>query len=206
MGYWNALIDAIGLLKDLSILEKLSSKLINKPDVAAEKLALVLSELAKSYQALDDALVNLATLSFNDQDDINEAREYLLKAQGGRIAAEIGGAKGHCHKIWNNYERYLKGWFSRVLDKKEADDLEELFNNLRGLDTVFVGSMDHLSNQAQTTADNLLSLIDNGRVKEAKSIVKDMAQELSDPRKALSQGMVTLWKLQANFTEISGAV
>ena len=164
MGYWDALKEAISLLKDLSILEKVASKLINKPDTVAEKLSVVLSELVKSYQALDDALSISHHSPLIAKTTINESRRYLLEAQGGRIAASIGEARGHCHKIWNNYERYLRGWFSRVLDQKEASELENLFNKLREFDTSFVCAMETLSSEAQNTADNLLVLVDGDKL------------------------------------------
>lgn len=119
-----ALKEAIGLLKDLSVLEKVAKKLVNNPDAISEKISVALSELAISYQAVYDALVNLALLSFKKQEDLDETRKYLLEAQGGRIAAKIGEARDHCERIWNNYERYLRGWFSRVLNKNESSQLK----------------------------------------------------------------------------------
>ena len=63
------------------------------------KLVVVLNELGKSYQMLDDALVNMATLSFHSQQEIEDMRRYSLKVQGGRVGVELAKARGHCQKI-----------------------------------------------------------------------------------------------------------
>lgn len=66
--------------------------------------------------------------------------------------------------------------------------------------------MENLSNETQNTADKLLVLVDNNNLDKAKREVKQLAKEFREPRKALSEGMVKLWELQADFTVLSGAV
>ncbi len=202
MNYVTALKEVIDLLDALKILEKVKAKLLNNPDAAAGKLSGVLNELAKSYQTLDDAMVSMAMLSFRSEEEFKDALRDLLKLGGGRVRAEIAEARGHCAKIWNIYERDLHGWFSRVLNREETSKLEELFERLHGFDTEFIWAIEQISDDLERIANELLQLVYQNKHAEAQEKVKTLAAELSEPRKALSEGMVRLWNLQAFFIEV----
>lgn len=206
MSFSTVLNPLITVLSSLSGLEQVKSKLKKNPDIAGEKLLIVLSELGKSYQALDDSLLGLVTLSFDDEENMREAQRFLMDMQSGRLRIAVEAARGHCHTISNIYQRYLSKWFSRVLNRSEAAELEHLFRQLDEFDSLFIGSLERLYRQLDETVDQLLKDLKTGRIHDARSRVKKLANDLRDPRRDLASGLAMLWTLQGEFTELSGAV
>lgn len=197
--------NGIDVLEKLGVLEKLSLKLINNPDKAAKHLNLALAELDTGYSALHDEMIELGTLSFAPKSR-KDTHKRLLRIKDGRIADEVNSVRGSCTRIWNIYQMFLSGWFSRVLVPREADDLHSLFVVLASMDSRFINAVDILSSKAQQFAVEVLTHLDNGDALAAESLVKGFEKELAPMREQLTNSMKQLWKLQDKFIEVGRVV
>jgi hypothetical protein len=63
---------------------------------------------SQSYRAIDDAIIKLSTLSFDNDSAMKESKMFLLKVQGGRLKTELKDARLHCTEIEAIYNRKVK--------------------------------------------------------------------------------------------------
>jgi hypothetical protein len=68
---------AIDVLERLGVLEKTRNELMNNWGPAGKYLEVVLSEIEKSYEVLDNELVKVATLAFDSPGEKTAATKYL---------------------------------------------------------------------------------------------------------------------------------
>ncbi len=73
---FGTLLDIVG---KLGILGAVKDKLLHHPDPASDKLVQVLSEIKKTYLALDTAITKYLSLSFDDPNDLYEERKALIE-------------------------------------------------------------------------------------------------------------------------------
>jgi hypothetical protein len=105
----------LDLADKLDIIQTVKAKLLRQPDPAADKLVAVLGELSKIYGACEAELRRYLSLSFDPAARLKEERDVLLTLESGQLRLRASEARGHCHKIWNIYQRYLERWFHAVL-------------------------------------------------------------------------------------------
>jgi hypothetical protein len=201
-----SLSKGIDLLKETGVLEKVKNKLVSNPDAAASKLALVLSALGGTYQIVDDTLVQFAAMSFEDHAARRDALELLNKARGGRLKAAMMEARAHCHKIWYIYERYLKGWFSKVLHKQEQEDIEDLFIKLSRSDESWVDMLANIATNLQRASDEMISALEYDDVARAVALQLSLKQGFRTQQSRLSEGLVEFQKLKQGFTALTGGI
>lgn len=200
-------ISIINLTKDLGILDAVRFKLVQQKDPAAEKLADVLDELAKMVGALDDEIVRYLGLYFGSDESIIQGRIVLLGMEVGQSYVRVNEARGHCHKIKNIYDKYLKRWFAEVFKNgPEPEQLETLFDHLTYGDSIMIGAMEQLSGWLQAEAEAVLELVEKGDIPGANQRIAQARKAARDGRKELFKAIVQLRGLQADFIAAAGTL
>lgn len=187
-------------------IEAVKGKLLRQPDPAADKLVAVLNELSKIYVACDAELLRYLSLSFDPAGDIAIERLTLLTLEGGQLLLRTNEARGHCHKIWNIYERYLQRWFHTVLAPDEASKMKELFERLSYGDSQMELAINELANWLTHEAQATLDLVDAGKYEEANQRIKAARKEVQGTRAAIQKAMSQLLHLQGDFIAMSKTV
>ena len=197
----------LDLLDKTGILGRVKNKLLDNPDVAAAKLALVLTELSRTYQIVDDTIVSFASLTFDDADAVSESLGVLYKARGGGLETAMMDARAHCHKIWYIYDRYLRGWFSRALrNRQDEDELFELFSRLSGADGSWVDMLASVARDMQQTSDDMLTRLDSGDIAGARALQRDVLKEFRTLQTRLGKGLVDIQQLKQDFSALTGGM
>ena len=197
--------EGIDVLDKLGALDRVILKLKSNPDKAAGRLNQALGELKLGYTALHNEMVALGGLSW-EPEDLAETRDRLRALRSGQLKVELARMKGSCTLINNIYQRYLRGWFDRVLTSAESTSLENLFMDLATMDGRFIGSADALSDVAQHHATEALRLLDAGDMAGAAILTLELDARLVPMIGQLSSHMARMWEMQAEFMGISGAV
>ena len=197
-------MDFISLANDLGIIQGVRNKLVQQKDPAAEKLADVLGELAKMVGALDDEIVRYLGLYFGSDESVIQGRIVLLGTEVGQSYLRVNEARGHCHKIKNIYDKYLKRWFAEVLNKSEQDQFETLFDHLTNADSIMIGAMEQLSGWLQAESEAVLDLIELGDLSGANQRIAQARKTVRPHREGLIKAMVQLRGLQADFIAAAG--
>jgi hypothetical protein len=196
----------VDLADKLGFIQAVKDKLLRQPDAAADSLVVVLGELSKVYGACDAELLRYLSLSFDPTERNTDERAVLLTLESGQLWTRTSEARGHCHKIWNIYQRDLQRWFSSVLAPDEASKMKELFERLSYADSqmeMAIGKLTHwLTNRAQETLD----LVDAGKQDEANQRIKAARKEVLPARQAINKAMNGMLQLQAEFIQMSGTV
>ncbi|HMQ34483.1 MAG TPA: hypothetical protein PKD53_27350 [Chloroflexaceae bacterium] len=195
----------INLARDLNLIEQVRWKLVRQNEPAAAKLAEVLDELAKMVGALDAEIVRYLSLSFNPE-TVVAGRAVLLGLEAGQSMVRMGEARGHCHKIANIYEKYLKRWFHDVLDPGEAQQIDWLFGNLSTADSMMLGAMDGVTRWLRDEAQQTLDMVDLDNFSGANQRIRDARMLVRDARVQLTEAMGSLRAMQAEFIAVARAV
>ena len=192
----------------LGAIEAVKRKLVKQPDPAAAKLVTVLEELSKVYGVLDEELTSYLALFFDDSDLKQLAREQaaLARLSGGAIRARMGEARARCAKIWNIYQRYLTPWFDRVLNRAESEQLGSLFRELSEIDSHIVDAIDDVANWLTAEALATSDLVAQNDLMAANERIAAGIREVRPLRERISEAMLQIRKLEAEFIEASGAV
>lgn len=199
----------VNLADKLGIITAVKDKLIRRPGDALDKLVTVLEELAKVFEALNSETSKYLSVTFYDEQGFKERAEEratLVELEGGQISARMARARGHCKKIMNIYDNYLKKWFHEVLSPEESEDMRKLFESLAESDAEMIAAIDELSTWLSQQAEDTLTLVDNGEFDKADDKVKMARTEILNKRKSIAKAMSTLFELQSEFIGISGAV
>lgn len=197
---------SVGLLDQVGILGKVKNKLVNNPDVAAAKLTLVLTALAKTYQIVDDTLVEFASMSFEDVEARRDALEFLNKGRGGRLENTMMEALAHCHKIGKIYDRYLQGWFSTALNKQEQEEIRDLFERFRYADGKWVSMLSAVARELQKKSEDMISRLEAQDIAGARAVQQGVLKSFRDTQTRVGKGLVELRKLQQEFSTITGGI
>jgi hypothetical protein len=198
----------IGLVDKLGIMNAVKDKLIKRPDPAADKLITALEELAKVFGALNSEISTYLSVAFYEGQGFKERaqeRAHLVELEGDQIKARMARAKGHCKKITNIYDKYLTTWFDRVLSRDESQKMRELYWALAESDDYMIDAIDETSSWLSQQAEETLNLVDDDKFPAAADKVKRARAEVLPKRKAISEALTTLFKLQSEFIVISGA-
>jgi hypothetical protein len=196
----------VDLADQLGIIQAVKTKLLRQPDAAADSLVVVLGELSKIYGACDAELLRYLSLSFDPAGGMAGERAVLLTLEGGQLLTRTGEARGHCHKIWNIYQRDLQRWFNDVLAPDEASSMEQLFRRLSYADSQMESAIRDLTTWLTDQAQGTLDLVDAGKHDEANQRVRAARKEVLPTRQAISKAMNGLLQMQAEFIQMSKTV
>jgi hypothetical protein len=181
--------------------------LLGQPDEAAEKMAWVLDEIAKIYVFIESETVNYLSLVFlADGTNLIQGRRALLALESGALEIKGHEARGHCHKIHNVYEKYLRRWFKEVLSSQEADQMRQIFDLLGNMDDFMVGALQKVSAWLTSEAEATLNEVEAGNYPAANSRIRDARQQTLQVRRELTRALGQLRALQAEFIAASKTV
>jgi hypothetical protein len=200
-----ALSQGITVLEKVGLLEKIKNKLVSNPDAAAAKLAGVLNEIGKTYEVVDDAVVQFASMSFEDEVACASSLALLHMIRGGRLTRRMMDAKAHCSNVGAIYHRYLTGWFSDALNPQEQTDQQNLFLELQNADDHWVQMLSKVAKELEKVSKTMISYLKSGRIHDAERLREDVLKQLMDSQNRLSNGIVKLQSLKIAFFNISGA-
>jgi hypothetical protein len=199
--------DLADIADRLGILQAVKRRLVSQPDPAAAKLNTALDEIHKIYLVLDGEITSYLSLWLDPSSDrFAEDRRTLQGLEGGALRARMGKAKTACSKIGNIYDRYLRGWFSRVASPDEAQVLEQLFQDLRHIDGEMLRAIDATAEWLERTAQETLDLVQAGKFEGAQQRVDVARREIRQARQDMSRSIQVLLDLQSGFVATSGAV
>jgi len=197
--------DLVDISDKLGIIQVVKSKLVNQPDKAASHLLAALEEILKIYLVFESEITKYLALTL-EPDEIGEERATLLDLESGKIVARMGAARGHCGKIFNIYDRYLRAWLKRILDPDENAMMEQLFNQMSLTDSIMLDVIDEVSNWLATEAEETLNLIDAGDVQAAQQRIRAARITVTPARRAIAGAMRKIRDIEADFIEASKAV
>jgi hypothetical protein len=201
----NAISQTVTSLDNLVTLAK--SKLLNNPGEASIKLAEVLEELSKILDFIERETVRYLEIIFlPDKSNFISCRSALLSFESGYISIKGYEARGHCHKISNIYEKYLNHWFSKVLDRSEAESFKIFFDNMNSGDFDMVHSIQSLTDSLKDESKEILDLIDDDKLEDANYKLKAARKVLQQTRRSIVDSLARLKLLQASFIASSQIV
>jgi len=191
--------------KGIGILAKLVSKLKGNPDLAAQKLAQALNEIAKTLQVVDNAASEFLSLGI-DTDALEKNSKLLLEIEGGKLKAEVERGRGHCHVIHDIYWKYLDKWFKKTFKKAEYSAVQKVFVRLGDADSDLFQQLEEVASKLEKEAGEVLKLVQNNEKANAKTRVLAAIAPLRPLRKTVARTMQTLYSLQGRFVDIVAAV
>lgn len=199
-----AAADLTDVADRLGILQAVKRRLISQPDPAAEKLETVLDEIQKIYNALEGEILRyLGLLLDKESDRYQQDLETLRELESGTLTVRMRKAKTACYKIDSVYDRYLRGWFSRVIAPGETELLRNLFRDLGDIDGQAILAIDEVANWLVGKAKATLTLVDADQLEEAQRLLSTARQEIHPTRQSMNRAVGTLLDLQADFVKAS---
>ena len=130
--------------------------------------------------------------------ELADEKSTLLELEGGKIAARMNAARGHCIRIDNIFNRYLSPWFKRILQPDEVSMMGNLFTQLSSTDGMMLEAIDNVSNVV-TASQSILDLVDQEKFWKPNS-VSPMLDELYSRREGpLPLPCVVFTISRANF-------
>ena len=199
--------ELVTIAEKVGAIEAVKGKLLSQPDPAAEKLIIALEEIYKIYLSLEEALTSYLSVWLDPENpELPKAKAILIGLEGGETQARMEKSRGSCSKITNIYERYLRGWFSRVLDNTEAEQLRALFREMADFDSYMVDAIVAVSKWLTLQASETLELLGAGDMSAAQRQVDAARRAILPDRRQISRVIGDLLRLQAEFTEVSGSL
>lgn len=190
--------------KAVGIIANVVGKLKAQPDIAAQKLAQALREVAKTLQVVENTTSEFLSLGIDDG-ALAKGSKLLLEISGGSLTTEVARGRGHCHVIGNIYWTHLDKWFARVLKKtNDYESIKLVFEELGNADGNLFYDLEQLAETLEKEADEILDLVVKGQEKEARSRVLSALPALQPLRKTMSKTMQSLYTMQREFIEITG--
>lgn len=91
----------------------------------------------------------------------------------------------------------------RILDSDEQRMMSQLFRQLDEFDGVMVRAIEELTDWLTTKARETLDLVNGGKCQEANEFIKVKRKEIQPTRVMISERIQDLYRLQADFINIS---
>ena len=191
--------------KAVGIVAKLVGKLQAKPDLAAQKLGQALGEVAKTLQVVDNAASQFLSLGI-DEGALGKNSRLLLDIDAGGLSTEVKRGRGHCHVIGEIYWKYLDKWFERAFDGNEYASVRRVFQDLGNADRDLFDDLEKVAGTLEAEARVALDFVVQGEEANARTRVLSALPALRPLRKTISKTMQTLYSMQSEFVDITGAV
>jgi hypothetical protein len=204
--------DLVDVADKLGVIQAVKRKLVAQPDPALDKLVIALEEVSKIYDVLQSEIKGILSLYFDPSQtpaaakSRAEERKALIALEGGELAVRMRRAKGHSGKIQNIYDKYLSPWFGRILTPDENHSMFQFFHFFHGVDLEMVNRIEQVADSLSQNAVAIADMVDGDRFDEANRRIKDLRNELRPTRRQIAEVMKVLFDLEAEFTEVSGAV
>lgn len=191
------------ILEKLGMIDKLLLKLKNDPHLAHDKLRVVLLEIRKTCEAIANTINEIDILSFEDA-DLSDTRHQVKKMVDGPLIIDLQIAKGSCARIGHIYRTYLSGWFSQVLNEKEATELKSIFDDLSNMDGHVLKLTEKLYFQTLELARFISQSLEEQRVIEAKKGATAFTQAYRPYLSKLNNWLAFMYSLDAKLIKTTG--
>ena len=190
--------------KGLGLISKYLDKFKSHPDVAAQKLAQALEEIAKTYQVVDTAFSAYLSLGIDDG-ALEKNSKPLLAIEGGALNIDVERGRGHCTAIKQIHDKYLNKWFVRVFQSAqgEYDQVQSVFYALAYADEDLFEYFVTVVKALQEEATAALDLVVAGKTQEARQRILSSRPALGPLRRIISQTMQQLYRLKGEFLQIA---
>ena len=198
--------DAVDIADKLGILEAIKTRLIQRPDAAAVKLAAILQELAHVFELCDKEVSRFLSLSFEEATAMDETKRILIEFEVAALSARMHSVRAAVSRLDNIYDRYLHTWFDRLMDDEETGLVHDLFYRMGSDEADTLDLLSELTQLLSSESSALLDMLDSRRIPEAKARLAILREQLLPGRKAISRLMAGLFALEAEFIQRSGAV
>lgn len=192
------------LADKLGIILAVKDKLIQQRDPAVEKFIIALDEISKLYSATESELARYLSVWLEKDEENQKERELLVSLQSGPLLLRWSSARGHCHKLNNIYNAHLHKWFARLLRPDELDKIRSLFGEFEMVEGGFVENLDTLTRWLSDQATDALDLLDQGRVDEANSRIREARKAILPFRQQINRAMQGMLGVQAELIELLG--
>lgn len=200
-----AIKSAEELDKAVGLIAKAIGKLKAQPDLAAQKLSQALSEVAKTLQVVDTAATQYMTLGI-DEGALSKNSKELLQIEGGALKTEVARGRGHCHVIGKVYFKYLDKWFERVWKGDQYKELREVFLRLGDADDDLFADLGNVAVALEQEAHEVLNLVLQNDEAKARTRVLAALPVLRPLRKTMARTMESLYAIQGELADVTGAV
>ncbi len=190
--------------KGLGLISKYLDTFKSHPDVAAQKLAQALEEIAKTYQVVDTAFSAYLSLGIDDA-ALEKNSKPLLAIEGGALNIDVERGRGHCTAIKHIHDTYLNKWFARVFQSAqgEYDQVQSVFYALAYADEDLFEYFVTVVKALQEEATAALDLVVAGKTQEARQRILSSRPALGPLRRTISQTMQQLYRLKGEFIQIA---
>jgi hypothetical protein len=191
--------------KAIGIFAKVAGKLKANPNLAAQKLAQALAEVAKTLQAVDNSASEFLSLGI-DEGALAKNSKLLLDIEGGKLTTEVERGRGHCHVISAIYWKYLDKWFERTFQKDDYASVKNVFLRLGDADSDLFHYLAEVASKLEKEAGDVLKFVLNNEAANARNRVLLALPALSPLRKTMSNTMQKLYSIQGQFVDMTTAV
>ena len=193
-----ALSTVTALSNQVQQLGPLVAKLRDKPDAAAEKVAVALDEIRKTCDVVDATLVKFLLLAEQP------TYERLLELQDRTLAAHVEINRGHCTTMTELFRRYVDNWINRALDPADTNMARGVFASFEQADTDVFDTLTRAVGAVQSEATSLTKQYLLTGPGDVVAAVRTHAPYVLDLRLAIVRMLVTLVREQWAFRDISG--
>jgi len=194
----------VDLADKLGVIQAVKEKLVQQRDPAVEKFIIALEEISKLYSATESELARYLSVWLEKGADNRQERELLVSLESGPLLLRWSSARGHCHKLNNIYKAHLDKWFVRFLKPEELDQIRILFGEFAIVEGGFVENLDALTRWLSGQATETLDLLDNGRVEEANTHIREARKAILPFRQQINEAMQGMLQVQADLIELLG--
>ena len=187
--------------KDLEVfLGKIKYKLLNNPTEGSIKLAEVLEELSLILEFIEKETVRYLEIIFlSDKSNFIQCRSALLSLESGYLSIKGYEARGHCHKIINIYEKHLDHWFSKILDRQEAQEVKWLFERINSADGDMIEGIDEITRWLMLESETILQMVDTDQLDAANQKIKDARIAVQQTRREIVSALARMKLLEASL-------
>jgi hypothetical protein len=200
--------DVVDIADKVGIIKVLKAKMVKQPDPALDQLNTVLDEISKIFEIMNTQITNYLALWFDPSDSksFQDGKSVLTSIEGGSVKVEMSKTRGRCSKITNIYDKFLNPWFKRIFDTEEQAMMSQLFKQLDQFDGVMVSAIEELAAWLTEKAKETLDLVNEGKYQEANEFIKSNRKQIQPIRLIISDRIQDLYRLQAEFINVSGAL
>lgn len=191
---------ALDVAGKLDLWHKVQAKLLGDPGLAAKNLAFAIREVRKTFTSLRDTILEITYLGVPGQEDV-DVRRSIDRIELGQLGEGIVGAKGDCGRIKNIYDNHLDAWFNRLLNRDEAAELKELFDDLSNSDGWVIRALEELVYNAKPLVREIRGLLDAGKKAEAQQRAEAFGASLRPRLESLSRTVQSMLELEVKLIQ-----
>ena len=147
----------------------------------------------------NELLVFLSNTAVEDDDNIDDLREYLLANESGSFCIKATVIKGICMKISSIYDEHLEKWFFQNLTDTEARKLKKIFDELGDANLHVSSNANSIGNWLESESLKLLDWLDVDDYESLKQSYTLSRDSTRSTRKILNILISKIRSIQVDF-------